>query len=144
MTEQHAPRKRIVDFKIEQVRDLQIVFVHPAWMSVRNDDYIKARIAQETQTMFSTQRVARQMDGTEREIPHVLGLLRDFDILLVRQASDLDGFQVDHPDCENCVNSIEDLRQQVMFMPYRPEPVIAVCQFSFDQIVEAILEDPGA
>lgn len=137
-----APRKvtRVVEIETETIRDLQIVYVPLQWQFVRNDDQIKARIEQETVEMWARGGVAYQVDGASRPIPRHLGLLRDFDTVLVRKAEDLDGVQVEHPDCQECVDSLEQLRTSLRLMPPNATPIVAVVQFTFDQIVDAKTE----
>lgn len=124
-------QKIITHLDTHTVRDLLVMGVPDQWCTLDNDDHIRARCEQEVTILLLTgPQVMREMSGKVKVRPRIIGNVRDYDVRLVRKPEDLDGLVVEHDDCDECIDTIETMRKGL------PLPVMAVVQFTYDEIVD--------
>lgn len=131
--------RRIVLSHMEtrEVRDLAVLAIPFDWAHLDNDDQIKARVVAEITLMFLTEREVQEVSGRQRDVPRTLGVVRDFEITLVRKPSDAWDIKVDHSECEECGDMVKALGM----MPESTLTFCAVAQFTFDEIVSVVVDD---
>jgi len=137
MTEEAAAKAelpKITHLETNTIRDLLVMGVPEPWANLDSDDHIRARAAQEVMMMMiAGPPVLAEISGKVRRRPTVWGIVRDIDVRLVRKPEDLEGLVVEHDDCSECVDTIEALRKGDEL----PMPVMAVVQFTYDEVVGA-------